>query len=173
MSVENGVPSSDTWLVANTQANRESLAAANLRNQGYHVYAPAIRKQTRHARRVEEVLRPLFPGYLFIRLHARDTRWRPISSTIGVRSIVCNGDAPSLLHGSVIAALKARERDGVISRAAKPRDVGDTVRMARGPFEGLAANIIELGEKERLVVLMTLLNRPIKVTVSEDQLSAC
>jgi transcriptional antiterminator RfaH len=172
MSVKTGCSSADSWLVANTQSNREGLAAGNLRNQGYHVYAPVIRRQTRHARRVQDVLRPLFPGYLFVFWHAREMRWRPILSTIGVRSIVCNGDAPSLLRGSVVAALKAREKDGVVARAASPRDVGDTVRLARGPFEGLAADIIELGEKERLVVLMILLNRPVKVTVSEDHLAA-
>src|SRR6185312_3505160 len=93
------------WLVVNTQPNREFLAADNLMTQGYHVYAPVIRKQTRHARRVREVLRPLFPGYLFVRRCAAEMRWRPILSTMGVRSVVRHGDEPSQLPEAVIAAL--------------------------------------------------------------------
>jgi transcriptional antiterminator RfaH len=100
-------------------------------------------------------------------------RWRPILSTVGVRSVVRYGDEPSLLPEPIITALKAREKDGVITRSASPRAIGHTVRLARGPFEGLAGEIVELCERERLVVLMTLLNRPTKVLVSEDQLSAC
>ncbi|WP_423416403.1 transcription termination/antitermination NusG family protein [Hyphomicrobium sp. B1] len=49
----------------------------HLRNQGYEVYVPVLRKQIRHARQVREVLRPLFPGYLFARLTHSTMRWRP------------------------------------------------------------------------------------------------
>jgi transcriptional antiterminator RfaH len=161
------------WLVVNTQTHREAIAASNLRKQGYEVYAPAVRKQTRHARRAYEILAPLFPGYDFVQWRVSDMRWRPILSTVGVRTIVCNGDEPSPLSESVIAALKDREKDGVIVRPASPRDIGHMVRLARGPLEGIAGEIIALGEKDRLIVLMSLLNRPIKVTVSEDQLAAC
>jgi transcriptional antiterminator RfaH len=172
MTVEADCRASGVWLVVNTQPQRESLAAANLRNQSYEVYAPVLRKQTRHARRVRETLAPLFPGYVFVRWHVSAMRWRPILSTVGVRSIVCNGDRPSPLCDAIVDALKARERDGIIARAASAREIGHTVRIARGPFEGIAGEIIALCERERLVVLMNLLNRPIKVTVSEDQLVA-
>lgn len=83
------------WLVVNTQTHREAIAASNLRKQGYEVYAPAVRKQTRHARRAYEILAPLFPGYVFVQWRVSDMRWRPILSTVGVRTIVCNGDEPS------------------------------------------------------------------------------
>ena len=161
------------WLVVNTHSNREVLAERNLIRQGFEVYGPVIQKQIRHARRVHDVLRPLFPGYLFVRRDSRELRWRPILSTLGVRSVVCNGEEPSLLHGSLIADLKARERDGIIARSASPLKVGHTVRVARGPFDGLVGKIIELCEKDRLIVLMDFLNQPIKVTVTQDLLSIC
>lgn len=163
----------ECWAVVNAQANRETVAASNLKNQGYEIYAPVIRKQTRHARICREILAPLFPGYLFVRWTGPDMRWRPILSTVGIRTIVRNGDEPSRLDGSIVQALKAREKDGVIARSASPREIGQTVRFARGPFDGIAAEIVELCDRDRLVVLMTLLNRPTKVTVLEDQLAAC
>jgi len=173
VDVVRGVPLRNVWLVVNTHPQRETLAVSNLRNQGYEVYCPVLRKQTRHARCVRETLAPLFPGYVFVQWHTSAMRWRPILSTLGVRAIVRNGDDPSLLSGAVVAALKAREKDGVITRPALPREVGDMVRLAHGPFEGIAGEIIELGERDRLIVLMNLLNRSTKVTVSEDQLEAC
>jgi transcriptional antiterminator RfaH len=122
----------DIWIAVNAQPNREQLAAIHLRNQGYEPYMPALRKQIRHARQVRDVLRPLFPGYLFVRLPTEQMRWRPILSTIGVRSVVCSGDAPCVVPGSFIDDLKSREKDGVISRSVVSRQIGDTVRVARG-----------------------------------------
>jgi transcription antitermination factor NusG len=83
------------WFVVNTHSNREDLAGRNLANQGYEVYAPVLQKQIRHARRVRQVLRPLFPGYLFVRSGPCEMRWRPVLSTLGVRSVVRNGDETS------------------------------------------------------------------------------
>jgi transcriptional antiterminator RfaH len=160
------------WVVVNTHANQESIAERNLINRGYEVYAPVIRKQIRHARRSHDVLRPLFPCYLFARPNVREMRWRPILSTLGVRSVVRSGDSPSLLPERLVAELKAREKNGVIVRPASSRKIGETVRLARGPFDGFAGQIIELCERDRLIVLMNFLNQPVKVTVSEDQLSA-
>jgi transcriptional antiterminator RfaH len=174
MTIE-GFPScawQKSWIVVNTQANREFVAASHLENQSYEVYAPVIRKQTRHARRSREILAPLFPGYLFVRWQTFDMRWRPILSTVGVRAIVRKGDEPNPLDEAIVEALKAREKNGIITRSASPREVGQTVRLARGPFDGIAAEIIVLCDRDRLVVLMTLLNRPVRVTVLEDQLSA-
>ena len=156
----------------NTHPNRENSAELNLRNQGYAVYAPMIRKQIRHARRVSEVLRPLFPGYLFVRLNDTQSRWRPILSTVGVRTVVCTRDVPCILPTPFIDDLKARERDGVISRSASAHQIGETVRLGRGAFDGLAGKIIDLAENDRLVVLMDFLNRPVRVKISGDLVSA-
>ena len=42
---------------------------------------------------------------------------------------------------------------------------GQQVRLAGGTFDGLVASILELDEKDRLVVLLELLRRPVKVKV--------
>ncbi|MGQ0456046.1 MAG: transcription termination/antitermination protein NusG [Hyphomicrobium sp.] len=159
------------WIVVNTHAHRESQAQANLGRQGYEVYNPVIRKSVRHARRVTPSLKPLFPGYVFVNLSAERTVWRPIASTLGVRSVVRNGDAPSLLDERFVSALKARETDGVICRPFTRIEVGQTVRLSGGPFDGLAANIIEMAERDRLVVLLNFLSQPVRVAIAADQIS--
>ena len=44
----------------------ETRALTNLKRQEYNVWLPLYRKKRRHARKLEKVLRPLFPRYLFI-----------------------------------------------------------------------------------------------------------
>ena len=38
--------------------------------------------------------------------------------------------------------------------------------MADGPFSGLVGTIIDMNDKDRLVVLMNLLSRPVKVQIA-------
>jgi transcriptional antiterminator RfaH len=117
------------------------------------------------------VLRPLFPGYLFVRINPDAQRWRPMLSTYGVRTLVRCGNQLSLIEDAFIRSLKAREIEGVIARPASPFFVGQQVRLAGAAFDGLVATIIEMHERDRLTVLMQLLNRPVKVKVDERQIS--
>jgi transcriptional antiterminator RfaH len=155
----------EAWVAVNTQAHRESIAAQNLERQEFEVYCPRLLKRVRHARKARDVLRPMFPGYLFVRVDSDLQRWRPIRSTIGVRSVVSCGDRLSVLNGTFIANLKAREIDGIIVKPDSPFQIGQQIRMAGGPFDGLIGTIIEMDEKERLTVLMDLLNGRVKVNV--------
>jgi len=159
------------WIVVNTQPHREQVALENLARQAFNTYCPVMRTRVRHARRTQEVLRPLFPGYLFVRVNADLQRWRPILSTYGVRTLVCCGDRPSFLDDGFVEGLKAREIHGAIVRPASPYEPGQRVKMAGGAFDGLIATVLEMDEKHRLVVLMDLLNRSTKVRVDSHRVT--
>lgn len=156
------------WIVASTHAHRERVALENLARQDFTAYCPLIRKRIRHARRAQDVLRPLFPGYVFVRVDPDLGRWRPILSTVGVRRVVSSGDRPSLMAEDFIAGLKAREVDGVVTRPPVRYEVGQKVRIMGGAFDGLIATILDLDEKERLVVLMDILSRPTRVRIASQ-----
>ena len=156
------------WIVINTHPHRERFALENLQRQDFHAYCPMMRKRHSHARRVKMVLRPLFPNYLFVRTGPEFGRWQPILSTYGVRSVVRAGEELSFVDDRLIASLKAREIDGAIVRPPNPYKVGQEVRISAGPFDGLVAKIIEMDEKDRLVVLLDLMNRGIKVQLKAE-----
>jgi len=161
------------WAAVNTQPHREQVAHANLERQGFVAYCPVVRRRRSHARRVDEVLRPLFPGYLFVNVSLEREFWRPILSTHGVRTLVrCGDDQPSPADARFIAALKAREVDGAIVRPPVPYQVGQQVRVVAGAFDGIVATILDLAEKDRLTVLLDLLGGPIKVRLDGTQISA-
>lgn len=151
--------------------HREHIALEHLQRQDFWAYCPLIKRRRSHARRVSDVMRPLFPGYLFVRINPTAQRWRPLLSTHGVRSLVRCGDELSLLGDDFVRELKAREVDGVIARPASPYHVGQQVRVAGGAFDGLIATIVELNERDRLTVLMQLLSRSVKVRLDEGQIS--
>lgn len=158
------------WVAINTHPHREHIAVENLARQNFDVYCPRELKRVRHARRVQDVLRPLFPGYVFAEVAPDLTLWRPILSTYGVRALVRFGDRPAFIDHGFIAGLRSREVDGVITKPVTPYDVGQQVRFNGGPFDGLIATIIEMGDKDRLVLLASLLNQTVRLKVTSDQM---
>ncbi len=153
------------WIVLSTQPHRERFAVENIQNQNLEVYCPLIRRRIRHARKAMDVMRPLFPGYLFVAVDPDRDAWRFLLSTFGVRSVVRVGDRPSTLDNQLIEGLRQREVNGAIVKPVSPYNVGDKVKLSGGPFDSLIAEIISLDDNQRLHLLLNFLNGPVKVHV--------
>ncbi len=76
--------SRERWYVAQTLHHREKLAQLHLQAQGFRSFFPRFRRTARHARKLREVVAPIFAGYVFIILDAERDRWRSINGTLGV-----------------------------------------------------------------------------------------
>ena len=151
-----------SWLVVTTHSHREEFAAVNLAQQGFTTYCPMIVKRIRHARRICDASRPLFPGYIFAESCGR-SRLRSLLGTYGVRSVVWSGETPARLPDTFVAGLKARETGGVIQGTETALKPGQRVEINGGPFDGLIAQIVEIRESDRVLVLLNLLQRETKV----------
>jgi transcription elongation factor/antiterminator RfaH len=163
----NGDEWGQSWVAAGTHPHKEPTAIANLMRQGFEAYCPMVRKRWRHARKVREVLRPLFPGYVFIAVDPVQHRWRPILSTTGVRTLIRFGDRLGVLPPRFVESLRSRESDGAVSFCYPPSSYapGDKVRLCDGPFEGVIATVLAVEEHARLQILMHLLSRGVRVKV--------
>jgi transcriptional antiterminator RfaH len=159
------------WLVINTLPHRETHACEHLTRQHFRVYCPMIMRRVRHARSVSDEPRPLFPGYVFVEHRLADPTWRPILGTQGVKSVVRSGDQPSLLCGSFIDELRAREVEGVLRKPRDPLEVGQRVTVQGTAFGGLVGQIIELRDKDRVMILLELLDKQTRVQLRTDNLS--
>ena len=159
------------WVAVVTHHFKEAQAVDNLARQGFDAYCPMIRKKVRHARRLREVLRPLFPGYVFVSLDAERDQWRPILSTIGVRTLIRFGDRFGILPKSFVESLRALENDGAIAMpvAKESYACGEHVRLREGPFEGLVATVLKCDDNGRLTLLMDMLSRSVSVKAGLDQ----
>ena len=129
-----------------------------------------IVKRIKHARRVHDAKRPLFPGYIFVERPAQRHLWRPLLGTLGVRSVVRNGEIPSLLPAGFVESLKAREIDGAIQKPEMPFQPGQSVTINGGPFDGLVGQILEIRESDRVLLLLNLLSQQTRVHVEAKML---
>lgn len=158
--------------MVHTDASAEEKAWRNLRQQQFEAYLPRYRKRRRHARRVEEVIRPLFPRYLFVRLNDEQP-WRPINGTLGVRYIVCRGDRPARLPDDIVNEIKAREdEDGLVRLEPSRFARGAKVRLLAGPFADHVGLFEEMLDQDRVILLLDLLGRPVRVRALIDVVAA-
>ena len=160
------------WIAVNTHPHREHVAIEHLIRQKFAVYCPMELRRIRHARRVQDVTRPLFPGYIFAEVMPNLSRWRPILSTYGVRAMIRIGDQPAYVDDGFIRGLRAREIDGVIAKPLAPYQVGQQVRLNGGSFDGLIATIIEMDARDRLVLLTSILNQQVRLKVTAGNVRA-
>jgi transcriptional antiterminator RfaH len=155
------------WYVVQTHTNSEAKAAEHLRRQGYEVYLPQMRRWRSHARRRELVARPLFPRYLFVNFDPEHARWRSILSTLGVASMICHGEKPSHVPEGVVEEIRQAERGGWfddVGRVSRLK-IGDTVRIACGPFADLVGQLQSLTSDDRVRVLLDILGRRVMTIV--------
>jgi transcriptional antiterminator RfaH len=167
MRCDRGDEGGQSWVAASTHPHKETTAISNLLRQGFEAYCPLIRRRWRHARKVQEVLRPLFPGYVFVAVNPAQQRWRPILSTVGIRTLVRFGDSLGVLPSRFVESLRSHEIEGAVSLYAQPSSYapGDQVKLCDGPFEGLIATVLAVEDHARLQLLMHLLNRGVRVKV--------
>lgn len=160
------------WFAIRTKPNRELHARLQYERQGYVVYLPLIRKVVRHARRKEEVLRPFFPGYLFLHLAPPERQWVTIASTRDAIGPVRFGDQYVPIPDWVIDDLRAREADGAISLAELQRErltPGAAVEVRLDADTTTSGLVYSLRGEENVVVLLQLMGRQVKTTVPLDQ----
>lgn len=156
------------WLVVNARPNQERIACEHLKRQDFDPYCPMIGKLVRHARKSEIKARPLFPGYLFVRLDPDHRRWRAILSTVGVRQLVRFGDTPGRLDDSFIEGLRKCEREGLIVPPVQRYSVGQAVEINSPAFEGVIGKILAIDEASRITVLIDMMRRSVKLQVMAE-----
>lgn len=162
----------DNWYVVRTQTLAEMRAAQQLNNQGFETYVPRYRKERRHARKVDIVLRPLFPGYLFVKIDQNHQQWRSINGTVGVISLVRLGSELTSIDEMIISSLKDREDEtGVVSLATQGLQKGDNVLVNEGPFTDLVGILEETDDKKRAILLLDLMGRKVRVTARLESLT--
>lgn len=155
------------WYVARTHALSEEKALFNLVKQGFETYLPRYLKQRRHARRTDWIKVPLFPRYIFVSFDVAVTRWRAISSTIGIDRMICSLDRPVPVPQGVVESIQSRENErGLISLAqCLSLARGDRVQIDSGAFSDMSGLFECISDDERVTVLLDLLGRQVRVKV--------
>jgi transcriptional antiterminator RfaH len=159
------------WYLIHSKPKQEHVASEQLERQGYRTYLPMAYVYRRRRGRSVRVIAPMFPRYLFISLNDETDDWRPIRSTIGVANLVRFGIDAARVPDDLIKSLKTREDEtGIHILPSKNFSIGDKVRVKEGVFEGFEAIIHSKTPKERVVLLMKVIEKYIRVELDPRHL---
>jgi len=153
------------WAAAQLQPNRTKLALHCLELAGFEVYNPRLRLPRRRDRKI---LPPpqLFPSYCFVLIKLQ---WHAAHRAPGVIRLVLDGWVPARVPDAIIAALRARERNGLIELPRRPAfQPGDRVRVCHGPFEGQLATFVGMKPRQRIEILLSLLGGHQRVELASE-----
>ena len=158
--------------VVNTLAHQEGRAEANLLRQGFTAWLPVILRSRRHARRIDTVRTPLFPGFLFVGIDPESTAWSAINDTFGVRRLICeNAKLAKLPTGFVEALRQSIHKTGMASPEQSWCQPGSRVRLLSGPFADYVGTLLQLPAKDRVMLLLRVLGRDVETLVSTRQIA--
>jgi transcription antitermination factor NusG len=106
---------------------------------------------------LQTVLKPLFPGYIFIIIDVSKHRWRTINGTFGVSSLIMGADRPRAVPPHVVEALiDSCENRGTVM-LEPTLEVGQRVRILSGPFSEILCRLAHLDDRGRVRVLLEIM----------------
>jgi transcriptional antiterminator RfaH len=156
------------WYVVRSKPRREAYAQDQLLRRGVETFLPRIVEPLRG--RLEPVVGPLFPGYLFARVDLL-SQYNSVIWTPGVRRFVAFGDVPAAVDPAVVEFLQERCGPEGVVRVVPSFHDGDVVRVTRGPLGGLIGVVDgHVSGQCRVRVLMELLRRRTQVSVPSQLL---
>ncbi len=168
MSSENDMATSITakWYVAQVKPGSFTRAEANLDRQGFQTFMPLRRNTVRHARQMRDVLRPVFPGYLFIKFGLESANWRKINSTFGVGKLISfETGKPAPVPDALMAGLRARCDDQHVLQPLDDLCIGSRARILSGAFGDFVGEVEGLLTNDCVRLLFELMGQTTRIDV--------
>ena len=158
---------SKSWIVARNKPNQDKTALINLERQNFEVFQPTFKTISRTRNKFKEIIKPVFPGYIFIAINLEENNWHKINNTRGISSIILFGNEIPLIHSELIEALKHRFVIDNFSKTADTFKVGMNAEITNGPFAQLIGKIEEINAGQRIWILLDVLGTQTRVSVNK------
>lgn len=154
------------WQVVCTRPRCEKLLAEYCMARSMEHYLP-LRLETKvYQRRRVNVLKPLFPGYLFARLDRR-LRLTLLQSGQVVRFLGVPDESRFIFELSQVRA--ALDADPAL-KACGAITKGERVRIIAGPFQGLEGVVDVIRNNARVVLNVDFIGQGVPVEIALDML---
>lgn len=149
------------WVVATCRVGREVEASDSLTAAGIECWCPRERLRARPRRRLQavDIFRPIFRGYIFVRVIPDRYSYAGLLSAARLRGLMCDGGRPylmppALMERLMLAALeRERKQEDSENLPPLPELVGKRVTIRSGPFAEFAVTVRRLLSKRRQVVV--------------------
>ena len=145
------------WYVVHTYSGYENKVKANieslienrkLQDQITEVIVPLHKVYEEKNGVRKEVDKKLFPGYVLLKMDMNDETWYVVRNTRGVTGFVGPGSKPVPLSEKEIKSM------GIdLELFTIDVEIGDTVTVTDGPFEGSVGVVQEIHDHKRTVIV--------------------
>lgn len=153
------------WFLAQIKPNSHKIAERNLARQGFQTFLPMQEETRRISGRFTTLMRPLFPGYLFVALDILQGSWRKVNSTYGITRLVGLANEPTPVPCQLVSQLMLRcDHAGKLLPPSLLK-TGDAVTVTKGPFTNFVATIESVTPDRRVWLLMELMGAQTRVAV--------
>ena len=158
------------WFCLRAQPKHEHLAATALRrHMEIRCFAPRVRFRKPTRRGAVWFVEAMFPGYVFAEFHFA-TQHRQVEYSSGVQGVVRFGDQFATVDPALIESLQEKAGDDEMVTYNPEIEVGQSVQIAEGPFQGIEALVTRLlPARERIRVLLEFLGRSIEMEVAKPK----
>ena len=151
------------WFLVYTKSGEENKAKKNIENQGFQVFLPLVSALSKKSSELISI-EPMFPSYLFIRVNIKKDNWTTIRSTKGVNYLVTFGKQIATVPSNVIEYIKSKtDKNDILSQNIFKTSFerGDGLIIKKGIFKDKEAIFLSNTSKERVKVLLGLLNKQV------------
>ena len=140
------------WYAVYTAPRAEKKVSYRFTETGIEYYLPLQKVKRQWSDRVKEVIVPVINGYIFV--HITNTDFKKVLSTYGAISFVREFGKPVPIPESQIKQLKfmvdfSEEPVEILLEQFEP---GVTVKITRGPLQGLIGELVELKGKHKVAI---------------------
>ena len=171
------------WYVVNTYAGHENRVKDNLEKRletmgiSDNLFRIVVAEETQievKNDKSKEVVKNIFPGYLFVEMIMTDEAWYVVRNTPGVTGFIGSSGG-----GAKPFPVKQDEMDKILRRIGQSDKaievdftVGDTVKILSGPFSGMEGKIESMNDQSQVAtVLIILFGRETPTDISYVDLS--
>ena len=171
---------STRWYIVHAYSNFEKKVAESIREQAAQrglvdkfeeILVPTESVvEVRRGRRINSE-RKFFPGYVLVKCDLTDQVFHLIKNTPKVTGFLGSDNKPMPISESEADRIKGQVADGVERPKSTIRfDIGETVRVADGPFASFNGTVEEVDEgRSRLKVAVSIFGRPTPVELEYGQ----
>jgi transcription antitermination factor NusG len=156
------------WYAAYTRANHERRVAYELVERGVENFLPQYESLRKWKDRRVLLARPLFPGYVFVRLALQHKL--KVLQVPGVACLVGFGGRPAEIPGEDFARVRQIQKQGIRATPHPFLAVGCLVRVKTGPLQGLEGFVVRRKGGARLIVTLDLIRRSVAVEMEMEDL---
>lgn len=155
------------------EAIRQAASEAGLESEIEEVLVPT--EEVIEVRRGKKVTseRRFMPGYVLVRMEMNTRTWHLVTSINRVTGFLGQPGKPSPMRDEEVNLILNRVEEGQEAPRNLIRfDVGETVKVSDGPFDGFSGSVEEVDEDNgRLKVMVSIFGRPTPVELEFTQVT--